>query len=492
MFKTFYTKLSLLFLLLMVGLGAVVTLVSVRSFERFANETEQKLNMQLAAVLAQRLEPLLGEDIRDEVVEEELTRIREANPRIELYLLDPDGSILAEYLMEDGAGLSRTAVDLEPLRRFLAGEPAPILGDDPARQGQSKPFSAAPIEIMGKPDCYVYVILSGAQYADVVGMVRGSYIVRTAGRALAISLLVTGLVGLLLFSILTRRLRTVTASVSRFAEGQLDERIRYRSRDELGHLASSFNSMADTIVANIEDMKRVDRQRRELIANVSHDLRSPLSSMQGYLETISMKGGELTDAQKKEYLNVVARNAESLSSLVSELFELSKLDAGQVEVKMESFSATELVQDLVLQFRPEAERKRVDLGAEIPSDLLMVRADIALVERAITNLISNAIQFTPAGGHVRVRTQRVEDGVEVAVSDSGPGIPEEELGRIFERFYRVDKSRSRDRGGAGLGLAITRKIIELHGSEIEVDSRLGEGTTFSFRLEGNGSAGPSA
>ncbi|MDX1740988.1 MAG: two-component sensor histidine kinase, partial [Rhodothermales bacterium] len=162
MFKTFYTKLSLLFLLLMVGLGAVITWVTLRSFEQFANETEQKLNMSLAGTLAQRLEPLLGDDIRDEVVEEELRRIREANPRIELYLLDPEGVILARYLMEGGQVLAQTSVDLDPIRRFIAGEPAPVLGDDPVRTGARKPFSAAPIQIMGKSGCFVYVILSGA------------------------------------------------------------------------------------------------------------------------------------------------------------------------------------------------------------------------------------------------------------------------------------------------------------------------------------------
>jgi signal transduction histidine kinase len=483
MLRTFYTKLSLLFLLLIVSLGAVITWVTLRSFEQFANETEQKLNMSLAETLARRLEPLLGDDIRDEVVEEELRRIREANPRIELYLLDPDGVILARYLTEGGHALAQTSVDLVPVRRFMAGDPAPILGDDPVRTGARKPFSAAAIEIMGKPGCLVYVILSGAQYDNMADMVRGSYILRAAGRALVISLLVTGLVGLLIFGFLTQRLRSVTHSVTRFAGGDYEERVKYRSNDELGQLADSFNQMADTIVASIDEMKRVDRKRRELVANVSHDLRSPLASIQGYLETIALKGPSLTAARRQEYLDVVTRNVESLGALVSELFELSKLDAGQVEVKREPFSSSELVQDLVLQFRPQAAGKRIDLRADIPSDLLMVSADIALIERAIVNLIDNAIQFTPEGGSVRVHTERVNGSVELSVSDTGPGISPEEIDSIFERFYRVEKSRSRGRGGAGLGLAITRRIVELHGSQIRVDSRIGKGTTFSFRLD---------
>ncbi|MDX1429125.1 MAG: ATP-binding protein, partial [Rhodothermales bacterium] len=299
-------------------------------------------------------------------------------------------------------------------------------------------------------------------------------------------LVVTGLVGLLLFGFLTRRLRAVTSTVSRFAQGDYDERVQDNASDELGQLAASFNKMADTIVAHIEEMQRVDRQRRELVANVSHDLRSPLSSMQGYLETIGMKEAELSRGQIREYLNVVSRNAQSLSSLVSELFELSKLDADQVTLTKESFSSSELVQDLVLKFKPDADGKGVGLRAEFGEDLHLVHADIALVERAIGNLIDNAIRFTPEGGNVLVRTERIGDEIGISVSDSGPGIPADEVENIFERFYRVEKSRSRDSGGAGLGLAITRRIIQLHGRDVHVDSEVGLGTTFSFRLDANG------
>ncbi len=485
MFKTFYTKLSLLFLLLMLVLGAVITLVSVRSLDRFANETEQKLNMTLASTLSSRLEPMLENDIRDEVVEAELERIRQVNPRIEVYLLDDRGFVLAQYLLEGTESVGSARVSLEPILRFLEGEPAPIVGDDPASPDRPKPFSASTLEIMGKPG-YVYVILSGAQFESVVGMVRGSYILKAAARALLVSLLVTGLVGLLLFGLLTRRLRAVTSAVSKFAEGDYEERVDDQPDDELGQLASSFNKMADTIVAHIEEMQRVDRQRRELIANVSHDLRSPLSSMQGYLETISMKEAELTREQIRKYLDIVSRNAQSLGSLVSELFELSKLDADQVLLNMESFSSSELVQDLVLKFKPEADVKGVDLRAELGDDLHLVHADIALIERAIGNLIDNAIRFTPVGGSVLVRTERMGEDVGISVCDSGPGIPEHELDHIFERFYRVDKSRSRDLGGAGLGLAITRRIVQLHGRDVSVESVVGSGTTFSFRLDANG------
>ena len=485
MLSSFYTKLSLIFLVLIVALGAAVALVTVRSFDRFADETEQKLNTPLATSLSERLEPLLEDGIPDEAVEAELSRIRTVNPRIDVYLLDSAGVVLAQYLMPDRQPIEDAAVDMDPLHSFLSGVVPPILGTDPAAPGRPKPFSAAPVTIMGKPG-YVYVILAGAQFDSVVGMVRGSYILTAAARALGISLVVTGLVGVLLFGLVTRRLRAVTSSVSRFADGRYEERVDDDSSDELGQLSASFNQMAETIVAHLKALERLDGQRRELVANVSHDLRSPLSSIKGYLETIAMKRNRLTPEEIHTYLEGVSRNAESLSRLVDELFELSKLDAEQVPLRLEQFSASELVQDLVLKFGATAQARGVSIRADLDSELHLVVADISLIERALSNILGNAIAFTSDGGTVTVSTAAVDHDVEISITDTGPGIPEEEHENIFERFYRVDKSRSRNSGGAGLGLAIAQRIVELHGQAIRVRSRVGEGSTFSFRLPTNG------
>jgi signal transduction histidine kinase len=240
--------------------------------------------------------------------------------------------------------------------------------------------------------------------------------------------------------------------------------------------------MADTIEASVEDLRRTDRLRRELIANVSHDLRSPLAAMQGYLETIMMKHDDLAPDERERYLEIVLRNARSLSTLVGELFELSMLDAHQIEPQREAFSMAELVQDLVMQFTPMAEELNVTLDAELPDHLARVYADIALVERAISNLIDNALRYTPPGGTVRIVPSNEGDAVSVSVIDTGYGIPPEDLPHIFERFYRVEKSRAPDKGGTGLGLAITKKILELHGSTLNVQSIVDRGTTFSFNL----------
>ncbi len=479
---SFYAKLSALFLVMIVILGVTIAVLCVKTVMMFADEAEQNLNRDLAKDLAVRFEPLVRDSINHTAIMETIAEMTGINPRIEIYLLGSEGMMKANYLIGEEERIEQPTLDLEPLNRFLAGDPIPILGPDPVKMGRKKPFSVAPIEIMGEAGCYLYVILGSEGYDSAASMIKNSYIMQTTLKGLGLTLLVAGVIGLFLFALLTRRLRAMKEVVCSFEKGQHDQRLPVTSSDEFGQLAASFNQMADTIVANVEDLKRTDRLRRELIANVSHDLRSPLAAMQGYLETIMMKNDTLSPEERQQYMETVLKNTRSLNTLVGELFDLSKLDAQQIEPEFEAFSIAELVQDLVMQFKPKAEKLNVKLEADLPERLSLVYADIGLVERAISNLIDNALRYTPAGGLVRIAPTDKGDAVGVQVIDSGYGIPPEDLPHVFERFYRVEKSRARDKGGTGLGLAIAKKILELHGSTLAVQSALGQGTTFSFAL----------
>jgi signal transduction histidine kinase len=219
-----------------------------------------------------------------------------------------------------------------------------------------------------------------------------------------------------------------------------------------------------------------------LVANVSHDLRTPLASLRGYLETLIIKGDSLSAEEQRTYLSIAAQQTERLARLVAELFELAKLEAKDVAVQAEAFPMAELIQDVVQKFELDAERRRLDIRAEVGADLPFVLADIGLAERVLQNLIDNALRHTPAGGRVTVTTEAREREVLITVADTGSGIPKDHLPHIFERLYRVDKSRDSRSGGAGLGLAIARQIVELHGGRIMVESEPGRGTAFSFSL----------
>jgi signal transduction histidine kinase len=480
MFNSFYAKLSTLFLVLIVGLGVILAVLGVQSAQDYADEVEQKLNRTLAQEMVPRFAPLLQDSIDYAAIEAKIQDMTGINRRIEIYILDDRGTLKASFAAPDSA-IAQRQVDMTPIRRFIRGGELPILGDDPRDAARDKPFSAASIEIQGQT-CYLYVILGSEQYASVARMLGDSYIVQTALRGLGLVLLVTAGLGLLLFRRLTKRLKDMQDVVAAFERGDFERRMAVTSDDEIGQLAECFNRMADTVVESMEELRKSDRLRRELIANVSHDLRSPLASIQGYLETVHIKDGALDAEERQRYVKTALQNAQRLNHLVSKLFELSKLESHQVEPSREPFPIAELVQDIVMQYRPQAEAHDIALRASVPDRHVRVRADIGMVERVLSNLIDNAVDYTPDGGEVCVRLTPEEDALRIRVEDTGQGIPADDLPHIFERFYRVEKSRDRSKGGAGLGLAIAHKIVELHGSELLVESTVGEGTVFHFTL----------
>ena len=481
--NSFYAKISLVFLILILLLGGSLAYLSMRSSLMFVEETRQKVNVNLAEEMAMEIQPFLDQAIEADSIQQKIDYLRGINPQVDIYLLSGTGMIKGKFLASDSdPELAMATVDTSPLDQVLNGAELPVFGEDPINPSIKKPFSVAHVSIMGEEGCYLYVILGGKMYDETAAMLAESYIIKNSMVGLGIILFGTLMLGLLMFRWLTHRLRSMTATVTAFEHGQLEERVEVKSYDEIGVLGSSFNQMADTLVANMDEIKQVDKLRRELIANVSHDLRSPLASIQGYLETIQQKDKTLSDEDRNRYYDIVLRNTRKLGNLIAELFELSKLDAKNVQPELEPVSIAELAQDVVAQFQLQAQDKNISLKAMLPAEpIRLVNADIALMERAISNLIDNAIKHTPDGGEVTIKPANSGNMVSVEISDTGSGIPEDQIHRIFDRFYQADASRTAG-SGVGLGLSIAQKILELHGSRLSVQSVLNEGTTFTFSL----------
>jgi signal transduction histidine kinase len=483
-YRTFYGKLSIVLLLLLIILGVTQIYITMQSASHFGAEVDQQLNLHLAKTMASELNPLLKGNIDFKAIGERIHYMMVLNPKVEIYVLDDTGKILA-FFAQPGKKVTSDHVDLAPIKAFLnSPNKFPILGDDPRQPGSRKPFSASRIMLGNKGDGYLYIVIGSEQYESLAAMLRESYLVKTMFKGLIFSVMVAGVIGLILFALLTRRIRSMSDVVKQFEKGDYEKRIRVKSNDEIGQLAQSFNQMAETIVANIEALRTNDDLRRDLIANVSHDLRSPLSSIQGYLETIMIKEKDktITLDERNRYLNIILKNAEMLNQMIQELFELSKLEAKQVEQKVEPFSIAELTQDVVMKYRDFAEKSNIKIETDFQPNLPQVNADIAMIERALSNLIENAIDYTYENGVVRVELKQKDDKIETIVSDSGRGIPAKDLPYIFDRFYRGQKKRDRNKTSTGLGLAIAKKLIEAHGSTISVSSQENVGTTFSFYL----------
>jgi two-component system phosphate regulon sensor histidine kinase PhoR len=237
---------------------------------------------------------------------------------------------------------------------------------------------------------------------------------------------------------------------------------------------------AVVVAHDITEDRRYDTLRKEFVANVSHELRTPLSVVQGYVETL-LEGAVKEEKSALDFLGIIDKNVRRLSAIVTDLLDLSKLESGGHILQPHPVDVRGLIDRVAEAFRPVAERKKQQLAAEVSPGTGQVEADGALLERAISNLVDNALKYTPDGGRIRIRAGLDGGQIAVAVEDNGMGIPEADLPRIFERFYRVDKSRSRDLGGTGLGLSIVKHIVQLHGGTISVSSSPA-GTTFTLRL----------
>ena len=289
--------------------------------------------------------------------------------------------------------------------------------------------------------------------------------------------------GYFLSSTMTDRISLLKKAAGNLAQGNLETRVPVSGRDEIAMLAESFNQMAAQLQISDEKQRELERLRADLIAWVSHDLQTPLASIRAILEALYDEVvGE--PATIKRYLNTAQRDVRSLSALIDDLFQMAQLDTGGIPLDKANSSLTDLISDTLEAFSELAIRQGVSLDGSFEPGVDPIFMDTQRIGRVLNNLINNALQYTPAGGKVEVRARRTSSGVEVTVCDSGEGIRPEDLPKIFESFYRGEKSRSRATGGAGLGLAISRGIVQAHGGEISVTSQPGD-TRFVFTLPGN-------
>ena len=300
--------------------------------------------------------------------------------------------------------------------------------------------------------------------------------------AIAFILICAAASGLLIMGWLSRRIRLLSAGVNEFSQGNLAHRIPARSTDELDRLAGQINSMATRLETSIEDLRQKERFQRQLVANISHDLRTPLATLAGYVETLALKHDELPATDRQRYYEIVTASVEHLETLVEHLLVLSRLDSGQAEFRPETFLLPELVDEVMGRCNGLADKQQVELSSTAAQDLPLVHADPLQIGQALQNLIENGIKFNSAGGSVVVEIRSDDAVVAVTVRDTGHGIEPADLPHVRERFFTADKSRSRKGESSGLGLAICDRILEAHGSPLEIESAVGVGTTVRFIL----------
>jgi signal transduction histidine kinase len=300
------------------------------------------------------------------------------------------------------------------------------------------------------------------------------------------------LAALCVFQLFTRRLQRIVDALDAFQRGDLRAPPRFADADvagdEIARVAAQVERLAEQVSARAAALDDAARAKRELIANVSHDLRTPLASMQGYLELLLLRHDSLDGTETRNYLQTAVRQSERLGRLVTDLFELTRLEGDGVTAQAEDFAIAELAHDVAQRFDPDARRRDVRLAVRVdPSSSatpLRAHADIALVERVLAGLVENALRHTPGGGSVSIGVEADGGRVRVCVADTGEGIAAADLPCLFDRYYRAERLGGANRvsGHGGLGLAIARRIVDLHGGTLTVDSSAGQGTRIGFDL----------
>ncbi len=459
-----FFKLLVTYIIVIMMAITVLGALQMIFIQNYLTEAKQQELVIKSQDLAEVVKPLLirGEDLHPVIIS--LNRA-DRSLGTEAWVIDKTGKLIAtsEDHVHCEGDIERT--DLEQLRGGVVS----------VRKGQSRYFDesvirvAAPMlqgdEFIGAVILYTPVTGIKATFARMVDMY---------GLAALLSILLSGVVGFILSRYITRPLREVSNVAHSVAEGRFENRVDVKSNDELGQLGDAINHM-------IKRLSQYEAMRRDFVANVSHELRSPLTSIRGFVDAVAE--GKSRDAEEQaRYLAIVQKETHRLTKLVNELLEISRFDARESKFNMDFFPVEVVVNRAVASLKPQIEAKSVSIRKVLEKDIPLCYGDEDRIEQVIHNILENAVRYSEEGGSIIISVNRQNGEVVIEAVDNGPGIPREDLPRIWERFYRVDKARSRDQGGTGLGLAIVEEIIKKHGGRVFAESEPGKGAMIGFAL----------
>ena len=472
MARSLYTKLVLIIMTLIVSFMAVVgafLLHGVRSF--YLSEFYQEMQSVFSS-------EELAEDLRDAADSDnaanaiaDILKAYSGHLGIDsgtrnYYVLD---GMTGEYITgsnNPSGGIANTANILTAMTG-ISGYASDASAD----------FMDVAIPLKGNGGSYIVYIVDNKATVQSLSRDLSNIILE----AMAVGLIISVLMSLLLAKTLVTPIQELTRAAERVANGDFEHKLENASQDEIGVLSHTFNDMADTLEDTLDDLKKSEQMRREFVANVSHELRTPITSVKSYSETL-LEDPDMEPEMRQRFLNVILNESDRMSKIVQDLLTLSRFDAGSIEFSFTTFSFEKSVRDVYNAMRMEAQKHSHEFTLEFRSEVPEIVGDRGRIEQVLINMVSNAIKYTRDGGRVRMTAGAKDGNVWCTVRDNGIGIPQQDVGRVFDRFYRVDKARSRESGGTGLGLSIASEIVARHGGTLEIESKEGRGTAITVRL----------
>lgn len=475
--KSLYTKLVLIILLLVMSLVAVVGAFLMNEIRSFYLD-DFFLKMKTVFEDPDLVEELYAQAESENAAENLFTILQAHSSQLGL-----DSGTRACYILSGSTGkvLASSGSEHEQLHRTpniltaIDGEPG-YLSD----YGASYMDVALPIKTE-RANYIVYIKDNKTAITKLSTALIGILV-----RALLVGMIISALLSLLLTKAMVRPILSLTRAAERVAAGDFSSKPESSAKDEIGVLTNTFNSMAGRLEQTLDDLKKSETMRREFVANVSHELRTPITSIRSYAETLQDAEG-LPPETERDFLGVIVRESDRMASIVQDLLMLSRFDAGSIEFFFERFSFEQSLRDVYNTMLLEAQKHshRFTLDTSPLPDIV---GDRVRLEQVLINMVSNAIKYTRDGGSISLAAGQKDDAIWFSVRDNGIGIPSEDAAKVFDRFYRVDKARSRESGGTGLGLAIAKEIVTRHEGSINLSSRQGKGTviTVTLPVEGPG------
>ncbi|MCC8049005.1 MAG: ATP-binding protein [Oscillospiraceae bacterium] len=379
---------------------------------------------------------------------------------------------------ETAAVLSRSGTDETSYVSLTPNLLTALSGSEGFESNSQADYMDVALPVSGESGSFIIYIIDSKETVRE----QSDALFRIIMESLAVGLAISVLLTLLLARTLITPIRSLTTAAEKVAAGDFSKIPDNPARDEIGTLSRTFNDMADQLERSIDEMRRSENMRREFVANVSHELRTPVTSIKSYAETLEDAEGAMDPETEQHFLEVIVRESDRMTKIVQDLLTLSRFDAGSIDFDFQEFSFEKSVQDVYAAQLIEAQRHGHEFTLSFKTPVPKICGDRQRIEQVMINMISNAIKYTRSGGRIRLTAGCENNEVWFTVRDNGIGIPEEDVPHIFERFYRVDKARSRESGGTGLGLSIAHEIVERHNGRIDVKSRSGHGTTMTVTL----------
>ena len=475
MSKSLLVKLVFIMLLIIVLLMTVVLVFLVRGVQDFyeAQFYSQMQSVFTQTELVNELRVVAGED----------SAVLRMDALLAVYSgkLGIDRSTRNYYILDGATGeVKKTSNPEDDMRiEITPNILAAIMGENALKRSSRVNYMdvAFPIVPAGAGSGYVIYVIDNKQTVQSLNMEIFKLIIN----AVLIGFVISIVISLIISRTLLSPIQGMTKAAEAMADGDFSAKISVESKDEIGILAKTFNDMATQIETMLEELKKAEMLRREFVANVSHELRTPLTSIRTYAETISDNQG-IPQETEEEFLRVIINESDRMTKIVQDLLELSRFDTGNTTLAIDMFSIERSIRDVYAAIALEAKKRDHEINLELEWKLPMIKGDRARIEQVLMNIITNALKYTPDGGKIGFYSGTSGDNVWIRIEDTGVGIPQEDLARVFDRFYRVDKARSRESGGTGLGLSIAKEIVTRHGGEIDIESTQGVGTSVTVTL----------